>query len=85
MPSPLYLCVHVRDFAALALSRARGEGYGELCSGAVAVLSGDPPLERVFAMNQQARILGLEPGMSRVQAESFPVVALRRDRQQEDR
>ncbi|MGA3125913.1 MAG: DNA polymerase Y family protein [Candidatus Korobacteraceae bacterium] len=85
MPFPLYLCVHVRDFAVLALSRARGEGYGELCSRAVAVLSGDPPLERVFAMNQQARILGLEPGMSRVQAESFPVVALRRDRQQEDR
>ena len=50
----------------------------------LAVLSGDPPLERVFAINQPARLLGLETGMSRVQAESFPVVVLRRDRQQED-
>jgi protein ImuB len=74
MTSPLYLCLHVRDFAAQALTGARG---------AVAVLSGEPPLERVFAMNRQARILGLEMGMSRVQAESFPVMLLRRDRQRE--
>jgi protein ImuB len=50
----------------------------------VAILSRDPPLERVFAMNQQARALGLEPGMSRVQAESFSVEVLRRNRRQED-
>jgi hypothetical protein len=35
-------------------------------------------------MNQEARRLGLEPGMSRLQAESFPVLVLRRDRPQED-
>jgi protein ImuB len=35
-------------------------------------------------MNQQARLLGLEPGMSRVQAESVPAVVLRRNRKQED-
>ena len=79
MPSPLYLCVHLRDFAAQALARA----HPELHSRALAVLSGDPPLERVFAINQQARRLGLEIGMSRVQTESFPVVALRRDFPQE--
>jgi protein ImuB len=78
MPSPLYLCLHVRDFAAQALARAHGR------SGALAVLRGDPPLERLFAINQQARILGLKLGMSRVQAESFPVTLLRPDRQQEE-
>jgi protein ImuB len=83
MPSPLYLCVHLRDFAAQALTHSHGES-NEPRPHAVAVLSGDPPLERVFAINQHARLLGLEPGMSRVQAESFPVAVLRRDRQQED-
>jgi protein ImuB len=79
MPSPLYLCLHLRDFAAQALART----HSELRSRALAVLSGDPPLERVFAMNQQARRLGLALSMSRVQAESFPTALLRRDCPQE--
>ena len=49
------VCIY-RDFAAQALTRR----HPELHSRAVAVLSGDPPLERVFAMNQRARLLGLE-------------------------
>jgi protein ImuB len=80
MPYPLYLCLHLCDFAVQALTRA----HSGLLSSAVAVLSGDPPLERVFAMNQRARQLGIEAGMSRVQAESFQVVTLRRNRHQED-
>ena len=80
MSAPLYLCVHVCDFAAQALARPRHE----LCSTAVAVLTGDAPLERVFAMTSAARKLGLLAGMSRVQAESFPVVLLRRNRPRED-
>ncbi len=83
MPSPLYLCLHLRDFAAQALTRARGISNISPRSPAVAILSGDPPLERTFAINPKARNLGLAPGMSRVQAESFPVVLLRRDPQQE--
>ena len=79
MPSALYLCVHLRDFAAQALARS----HPELRFRPMTVLSGDPPLEYVFAMNQHAHLLGLELGMSRVQAESFPAVVLRRDRQQE--
>jgi protein ImuB len=80
MSAPLYLCVHVWDFAAQALARP----HPELRSTAVAVLYGDAPLERVFAMTSTARKLGLLTGMSRVQAESFPVVVLRRNRPQED-
>jgi protein ImuB len=79
MPSPLYLCVHLRDFAAQALTRAPGEHDPR----ALAVLSGEPPLERVFAMNQPARLQGLAIGMSRVQAESFALALRRRDRAQE--
>jgi protein ImuB len=79
MPAPLYLCVHVRDFAAQALKQSH-----ELGSRAIAILNGDPPLERIFAMNADARQHGLETGMSRVQAESFPILLLRRDRARED-
>jgi protein ImuB len=84
MPSSLYLCVHVRDFAAQALTSSHPDSHIEQRPLAVAVLRGDPPLESVFAMNQPARLLGLAPGMSRLQAESFPVAVLRRNRQQED-
>jgi len=79
MPAPLYLCVHVRDFAAQALKQSHGLG-----SRAIAILNGDPPLECVFAMNAAARQHGLETGMSRVQAESFPILLLRRDRAREN-
>ncbi len=83
MSSPLYICLHLRDFAAQALTRTLGISNISPRSPVVAVMSGDPPLERIFAINPQARNLGLALGMSRVQAESFPVVLLRRDRQQE--
>jgi protein ImuB len=79
MSSMLYLCVHLCDFAAQSITRAP-----ELHGRAVAILSGVPPLERVFAMNQLARNMGLQLGMSRLQAESFALVVLSRDRQQED-
>ena len=45
---------------------------------AVAVLAGKPPLVRVFAANEKARDCGVEPGMTKLQAEaSSPRVALR--------
>jgi protein ImuB len=89
---PLYLCIHLRDFAAQALTgRATADDKASHAAAedasrpaAVAILSGGPPLERVFAMNAAARHLGLALGMSRVQAESFPIALLRRDRKQED-
>ncbi len=84
MPFPQYLCVHMRDFAAQALARPYEGCNQQPRNRAVAILSGEPPLERVFAINPPARTLGLEPGMSRVQAESFPVLLLRRDRARED-
>jgi protein ImuB len=78
--SALYLCIHLRNFAAQALARQ----HSELLSTPLVVLRGEAPLERVFALNPKARQLGVELGMSRPQAESFAARLLRRDRPQED-
>ena len=78
---PLYLCLHVCDFPAQTLTRLRPE----LRKCPVAILHGDSPLETVFALNQPARNLGIAPGMSRLQAESFDEASLfPRVKQQED-
>jgi protein ImuB len=81
MSAPVYLCLHLRDFAAQTLVRLEPE----LRKRPVAILDGDPPLETVFALNQRARILGIESGMSRLQAESFEGVSVSaRVKQRED-
>ncbi len=81
MSGTLYLCLHVSDFAAQAMSCQ----HPELRTRPVAILSGKPPLEYVFARNESARSLGLELGMSRLQAESFADMAiLRRGLAQEE-
>lgn len=80
MPPPLYLCLHVRDFPVQAEVRV----HPELRGHAVAVLDGDPPLEMVFSWNDPARRLGLEMGMSRMQAESFGIALRSRARNQEE-
>src|SRR5580698_7861376 len=81
MPVPLYLCLHVRDFAAQTLARLRPESQKR----PVVILDGDPPLETVFALNERARNLGLALGTSRLQAESFEGISVfSRVRQQED-
>ncbi len=40
---------------------------------AVAVLEGKPPLVRVAALNEKARLLGMEVGMTKLQAAIFAV------------
>ena len=81
MSAPLYLCLHLSDFAAQAAARA----HPSLRPKPVVILSGQPPLESVFGLSLLARQLGVETGMRRIQAESFPgVILLRRDRALED-
>ncbi len=43
----------------------------ELQGKPVAILAGAPPLTKVFAVNCEARSLGVETGMTKVQAEAF--------------
>jgi protein ImuB len=63
----MYVCIHAPDFAAQAAVRLRPE----LRRQPVALLDGEPPLEKVFAINIYARRAGMIAGMSRLQAESF--------------
>ena len=81
MPAALYLCLHLRDFAAQAGTRA----HPELRKRPLLILAGSPPLEYVFGLNDAARQQGVTMGMSRVQAESFEgMTILGRERAQED-
>ena len=80
MTARLYLCLHLRDFAAQVATRV----HPELRHRPLAILTGTPPLEQVFGMNPRARNKGMEAGMSRVQAESFAEITIvRRKREQE--
>ena len=49
----------------------------ELRGKPVAILAGAPPLTKVFAVNREARNLGLETGMTKVQAEAFNGISWR--------
>jgi protein ImuB len=49
----------------------------ELQGKPVAILAGAPPLTKVFAVNREARNLGVETGMTKVQAETFQGIACR--------
>jgi protein ImuB len=55
------------DFPAQVVVRLEPELQGK----PVAILAGAPPLTRVFATNRLARELGVETGMTKVQAEAF--------------
>ncbi|HTV83629.1 MAG TPA: hypothetical protein VME18_13365 [Acidobacteriaceae bacterium] len=73
-PAELYACLLAREFPAQAMLRLRPELRGK----AVAVLVGAPPLERVCSRNGAAAALGVVPGMTRAEMETFPVVVLLR-------
>src|SRR5262249_12541804 len=63
-----FACIFVPDFGVEAVLRAAPE----LRSQAVAVLEGKPPLQKVMAMNENARRAGVEWGMSKLQIEGCP-------------
>lgn len=71
--SSIYACLYVPDFAVEALLRLEPE----LRSQAVVVMEGKPPLEKVYAVNEKARACGVMPGMTRLQLEASPELALR--------
>ena len=62
-----FASLFVPDFPVQAVVRLEPELQGK----AVAVLAGAPPLTKVFAVNREARNLGVEAGMTKVQAEAF--------------
>src|SRR5947209_4218260 len=68
-----FACIFVPAFPVEAILRAEPQ----LRSHPVAVLEGKPPLEKVLAVNQEARDAGIYEGMAKLQAELCDQVALR--------
>lgn len=63
----MFACIYIPDFPVEAIVRAEPL----LREQAVAVLEGKPPLTRVVAVNEKARSIGLEVGMTKLQAAVF--------------
>jgi len=77
----MYAVLHPPNFSAQVAARERPE----LRKLPFALLDGEHPEEIVFAANKAARSLGVETGMTRLQAESFPrVISLRRTLEHEN-
>src|SRR5580658_8427742 len=68
-----FACIFVPDFPVGALLRAEPE----LRSQSLAVLEGKAPLQKVFAVNENARRAGVDPGMSKLQIEPCAGMVLR--------
>jgi len=62
-----FACLFVPDFPVQAVVRLEPDLRGK----PVAVLAGAPPLTKVFAVNREARNLGVESGMTKVQVGAF--------------
>jgi protein ImuB len=63
----MFACIYVPDFPVAAIVRAEPS----LRDRAVAVLEGKPPKVQVVALNDTARLLGIEIGMTKLQAAFF--------------
>src|SRR3974390_1868304 len=63
----MFACIFIPDFPVAAIVRAEPL----LREHAVAVLDGKPPQVRVFALNDKGRLLGMEIGMTKLQASIF--------------
>ena len=68
-----FACIFVPNFPVAALCRAEPE----LRAQAVAIFEGKTPLEKVFAVNESARRIGITAGMTKAQAELCSEVTLR--------
>lgn len=67
MKPELYACAYAAEFPAQALLRLRPDVQSE----AVAVLAGHREQQTVCALNQKARMRGVVPGMTRLEAEGI--------------
>ena len=63
----MFACIYIPDFSVEAMVRAQPW----LRERAMAVLEGKPPLARVIALNDKARLLGMEANMTKMQASVF--------------
>jgi protein ImuB len=68
-----FACIFVPDFPVEALLRTEPG----LRAQPLAVLEGKPPLQKVFAVNENARRSGITPGMTKLQIEACTGLAFR--------
>ena len=68
-----FACIFVPDFPVEALLRAEPG----LRSQSLAVLEGKAPLQKIFAVNENARRAGVDPGMTKLQIEACAGLVLR--------
>ncbi len=69
----MFACIFIPDFPVEAVIRALDDASRER---AVAVYAGTPPLVHVIAVNDKARALGVDAGLTKVLAESVPQLLL---------
>src|SRR6202166_2299863 len=69
----MFACIFIPDFPAQAIIRFDPESRAR----PVAILSGRPPLEKVIALNERARQLGVDAGVTKSQLEAWENLALR--------
>src|SRR5260370_40494505 len=69
----MFACIFIPDFPVEAVIRFEPE----LRPHAVAVLAGWSPLERVVALNEKARHMGVEAGATKAQLEAWEGLVLR--------
>jgi len=76
----MFACIYIPDFSVEAIVRTEPL----LRERAVAVLDGKPPVVRIIALNERARQMEMEAGMTKLQAAIFSDAVLRpRSREQE--
>ena len=76
----MFACIYIPDFPVEAIVRTEPL----LRERTVAVLEGKPPVVRIIALNASARQMGMEAGMTKLQAAIFSEAILRqRSREQE--
>lgn len=70
----LYACIHIPNFLVQAVVRSRSDIVYE--QDPLAILDGAESVQRVVALNMQARHAGVENGMTKLRAEALPKVKL---------
>jgi len=71
-PAELYACLYAKEFPAQALLRLRPELRDRPC----VVMEGEPPLQQVSSLNTKGGLLGIGHGMTSVEIDTFPSVAV---------
>ncbi|MBB5345737.1 DNA polymerase Y family protein [Tunturibacter empetritectus] len=71
-PAELYACLYAKEFPAQTLLRLRLELRNRPC----VVMEGELPLQQVCSLNTKGRLLGIAHGMTSVEVDTFPSVAV---------